>query len=90
MKTIRSTGANLNFEIAGLWLYKIREVLESAKETFPHECTASIWDCEKNDGGPYGALNNATHYGIAVDVPDGTDERFVGGIRDVLKAVCGE
>ena len=87
---IQSQGLTMNWEIAGLWLVKIDQVLESAKEQFPHNCKASIFSAQKNDGGPYGSMNNATHYGIKVEIPEGTDERFVQGIEDVLVHVCGE
>ena len=86
---IKSNGETMNWEIAGLWLHQIHEVLESAKEAFPHECTTSIESKQKNDGGPYGSLNNATFYFIQVDAPQDTDPRFIEGIKDVLKAVAG-
>ena len=79
----------MNFEMVGVWFHKIHTTLESAKSTFSHNCKTSIESCEENDGGPYGSLNNAIHYYVQVCAPEGTDERFVEGIRAVLDAVAG-
>lgn len=84
---VKSNGKTMNWEIAGMWMYKVSKILESAKETFPHSCTVSIESTNESDGTPYGAT--APHYFLRVIGPDDTDARFFKGIGDVLAAVTG-
>ncbi len=80
--------AGMNWELAALKQLKIQEVLESAQESFSHDCTVTIETKEENDGGPYWD-NTAPHYYLVVNGSEDTDPRFIQGIKDVLEAVCG-
>lgn len=77
----------MNWELAAMKMVTVQGVLDSAQDTFPHDCKVVIVTREENDGGPYGSLNNAPFYYLVVNGSSDTDPRFVAGIKDVLSAV---
>lgn len=87
MSLLAEKDTGMNWELSVLKQVKVNNVLESAKDSFPHECKTELVPIEKNDGGPYGSLNNATFWYLQVIGPSDTDPRFVQGIKDVLEVV---
>lgn len=77
----------MNWEIAALKMMKVKEVLDSAQDTFTHDCEVDIDTRQEGDGGPYQFFNKAPFYYLVVTGDRDTDPRFVSGIKDVLNAV---
>ena len=86
MAKLAEINTGMNWEIAGLKMMKVSEVLDSAKEDFPHDCEVTIESRKERDGRPYQA-NTAPFYYLVVNGSADTDSRFIAGIKDVLKAV---
>jgi hypothetical protein len=85
MTVLAERRIGLNWEVAAPKLITMQDVLESAKDSFPHDCVAELDGREERDGTPYG--DTATTYYLVVKGPKDTNPKFVNGIKDVLATI---
>ena len=86
----------MNWELTMLKVVTLQELFDKAleKPEYPaKDIEVKTFSEEKNDGGPYGALNNATHWGIEIKftMKQGTEEKrepMKEGIFKVFEALA--